>query len=63
MSVLTFLIPITLFMGGVGLISFFWSLRTGQYEDLNGDAERILFDGDDKPLPPKPKPDDKEPQS
>lgn len=56
-----FLIPITLFMGGIGLLAFLWSLRSGQYEDLNGDAARILSD-DDSPLPAKPQPDQKEPR-
>lgn len=50
MSVLTFLIPMTLIMGVVALAVFFWSLRSGQYEDLTGDAERILFDSADEPL-------------
>ncbi len=51
MSILAILIPVTLCMGAFGLAAFFWSLRSGQYEDLSGDAERILFD-DDRPLPP-----------
>jgi cbb3-type cytochrome oxidase maturation protein len=50
MTILAFLIPITLGMGAVGLCVFFWSLRSNQYDDLSGDAERILFD-DDHPLP------------
>ncbi len=52
MSVLAFLIPVTLAMGAIGLAAFFWSLRGGQYEDLTGDAQRILFDRQDTPLPP-----------
>ncbi len=51
MTILTILIPVTLFMGAAGLGAFLWSVRNGQYEDLSGDAERLLFDGDDKPLP------------
>ncbi|MGR9202498.1 cbb3-type cytochrome oxidase assembly protein CcoS [Rhizobium leguminosarum] len=50
MSALSFLIPIALFMGIAGLGAFLWSLRTGQYEDLDGAAERILSEMDDKPL-------------
>ena len=50
MSTLSFLIPIALFMGIAGLGAFLWSLRTGQYEDLDGAAERILSEKDDKPL-------------
>lgn len=50
MNVLVYLIPIALFMGGVGLAAFIWSLKSGQYEDLEGAAWRILQD-DDKPKP------------
>lgn len=53
MSMLMILIPVTLFMGLVGLAAFFWSLRAKQYEDLTGDAERILFDSADQPLKPQ----------
>lgn len=44
-----FLVPIALLLGAVGLGAFLWSLRSGQYEDLDGAAERILFDDDDAP--------------
>jgi cbb3-type cytochrome oxidase maturation protein len=36
-------------LGAIGLGAFMWSLRSGQYEDLDGAAERILFDDDDAP--------------
>src|SRR3546814_5317589 len=49
MSVLAYLIPISLCLGIVGLIAFLWSLKSGQYEDLDGAAERVLFDDDDRP--------------
>jgi cbb3-type cytochrome oxidase maturation protein len=52
MSVLAYLIPVALFLGGISLIAFLWALRSGQYEDLDGAAQRILLDGDetgDKP--------------
>jgi len=45
-----FLIPIALALGLVGLGAFMWSLKSGQYEDLDGAAERILFNDDDRPL-------------
>ena len=48
MNVLIILIPAALLLGGVGLLAFMWSLRSHQYEDLDGAASRILFD-DDKP--------------
>lgn len=46
MTILLFLIPVTLCMGIVALTAFFWSMKSGQYEDLSGDAERILFEED-----------------
>lgn len=48
MNLLMFLIPIALFLGCLGLAAFIWSLRNGQYDDLDGAAERIL-DDDDRP--------------
>ena len=44
MSVLLFLIPITLGLGLLGLICFLWTLKSKQYEDMKGAASRILFD-------------------
>lgn len=46
MSMLIYLIPVALFLGGISLIAFLWALRSGQYEDLDGAAERILLDDD-----------------
>ena len=51
MSYLVWLVPIALGMGVIGLIAFMWSLRSGQYEDLEGAAERVLLaDSMDAPL-------------
>ena len=44
MTVLLFLIPIALAMGGLGLVAFLWALKSGQYDDMEGAAHRILFD-------------------
>jgi cbb3-type cytochrome oxidase maturation protein len=52
-SILALLIPVSLCLGFVGLAAFLWSLQAGQYEDIAGDAERILLDPDDAPLPPR----------
>jgi cbb3-type cytochrome oxidase maturation protein len=41
---LLILIPVALVLGGVGLAAFLWALRAGQFEDLDGAAERILYD-------------------
>ncbi|GLU27821.1 MULTISPECIES: cbb3-type cytochrome oxidase assembly protein CcoS [unclassified Brucella] len=46
MSGLLFLIPIALGLGVLGLAGFLWSLKNGQYEDLDGAANRILIDDD-----------------
>lgn len=54
MSVLVWLVPIALLMGAAGLAAFFWSLKTGQYEDLTGSAARILLDEDQGPTVPPP---------
>ena len=48
MSGLLYLIPIAIFLGLVGLVAFLWCLRSGQYEDLDGAAWRVLFDEDDE---------------
>ena len=44
MTGLLYLIPVALFMGAIGLAAFIWSLKSGQYDDLDGAASRILFD-------------------
>ena len=52
MEILAFLIPVTLFIGGVGLVAFVWALKSHQFEDPKGDANRILTeDWDHKPKP------------
>ena len=48
---LLFLIPIALGMGLIGLIAFLWAARSGQFDDPEGAASRILVD-EDRPLPP-----------
>ncbi len=42
MSGLVFLIPIALLLGAIGLAGFLWTLRSGQYDDIEGASERIL---------------------
>ena len=49
MTALLFLIPVALGMGLLGLVGFMWSLKSGQFDDPQGAAERILHD-EDKPL-------------
>jgi cbb3-type cytochrome oxidase maturation protein len=50
MNILAILIPVSLTLGGLGLIAFLWSLRSDQYDDLDGAAWRILLDDDAPPL-------------
>lgn len=47
MTGLAFLIPIALGMGLLGLVAFLWSMRDGQYDDLEGAANRILIEEED----------------
>ena len=49
MNILVILIPVSLILGGVGLIAFLWSLRADQYDDMDGAAWRILLDDDAVP--------------
>ena len=46
MTVLLILIPVALLLGAMGLTAFLWALRTGQFDDLDGAAVRILEDED-----------------
>jgi cbb3-type cytochrome oxidase maturation protein len=47
MDVLVYLIPIAIFLGAIGLAAFLWALKSGQFDDMDGAAERILHDEDD----------------
>ena len=44
MNVLIILIPVSLVLGGLGLIAFLWTIRTNQYDDAKGNAARILME-------------------
>jgi cbb3-type cytochrome oxidase maturation protein len=46
MTVLIYLVPMALALGLAGLAAFLWSLRNGQYEDMEGAALRVLSDDD-----------------
>jgi cbb3-type cytochrome oxidase maturation protein len=46
MNVLVYLVPVALGLGLTGLAAFLWSLRSGQYDDIEGAALRILPDDD-----------------
>ena len=48
MIILIYLIPITIFLGLVGLFSFMWCVKNKQYDDIKGAANRILFEEDEE---------------
>lgn len=51
MNILYLLVPISLIVMGVAVWVFLWAIRSGQYEDLEGPAHRILMDDDDPMVP------------
>jgi cbb3-type cytochrome oxidase maturation protein len=52
MEVLSYLIPISIVMGGVGLLAFVYTVRSDQYDDPEGNSQRILSnEWDDRPKP------------
>jgi cbb3-type cytochrome oxidase maturation protein len=53
LDVLLYLIPAALGLGLIGLFGFLWAVKSGQYDDLDGAAHRILFE-DDPPPPAEP---------
>ena len=59
MNVIYLLIPAMLVLGLVMLGILIWAVRAGQYDDLEGDAHRILMDDDDPLLPRNNWPDDR----
>jgi cbb3-type cytochrome oxidase maturation protein len=46
MNALVYLVPMALGLGLIGLVAFVWSLRAGQYQDMDGAALRVLGDDD-----------------
>lgn len=53
MSILLFMIPLALCLGLIGLGGFIWSLKSGQYDDLDGAAQRILIPEENDSEQPK----------
>jgi cbb3-type cytochrome oxidase maturation protein len=49
MDAAIFLIPFSLGLGALALVAFLWTLKADQYEDIEGAANRILLNDDDKP--------------
>lgn len=54
MNVLVYLLPVALLLGLGGLLAFLWSLKSGQYDDLDGAAVRVLSDDDLEGAAPPP---------
>lgn len=50
MNVLYLLLPLALLLGAVAIAAFVWTVRSGQYDDLDGAAQHMLMD-DDPRLP------------
>ncbi|GAB6051743.1 hypothetical protein JCM17960_05630 [Magnetospira thiophila] len=55
MDIIIYLIPIALGLGLLGLAAFLWAMKSGQFEDLDGASNRILFDDEDMIRPPRDK--------
>ncbi|TCK17091.1 cbb3-type cytochrome oxidase maturation protein [Thiogranum longum] len=53
-NILFLLIPVSLIIMGIAIWVFLWAIRSGQFEDLEGPAHRILMDDDDPRIPRKP---------
>ena len=49
MEVLIYLVPLALMLGLLGLAAFLWTLKSGQYDDLDGAAWRAIMDDDEPP--------------
>ena len=47
MTGLLFLVPVALLLGLTGLVTFFWALRNGQFDDPEGNAARILIEDEE----------------
>ena len=53
MTILYLLIPLGLVLLGIAVWAFMWAVRSGQFDDLEGPAHRILMDDDEEPKPAK----------
>lgn len=55
MQVIYGLIPLMIIIGLIMVVVFFWTVRSGQYEDMEGDSQRILMDEDESDKPQQDK--------
>lgn len=51
MDIILMLIPAALLISGITIVVFYWSVKSDQYEDMDGEAHRILMDDDDEMIP------------
>lgn len=58
METIFVLVPIALFVVGLVILAFWWATRSGQFDDLEGPAYRILMDDDTRPPPTDVDPSD-----
>ena len=56
MSILYLLIPLAVGLMAIAIVFFLWTVRSGQYDDLEGPAHRILMDDDDPMIPGNARP-------
>lgn len=61
MDILLLLLPVSVFLLAVGGGLFWWTVRSGQYDDLDSPAQRILFDDDEDMIPEDRKKEGEEP--
>jgi len=52
MEILYLLVPLAVILAGVGIWGFFWSVKSGQFDDLEGPAHQIIMDDDEITKPP-----------
>lgn len=53
MQIVFLLVPLVLFIVALGILLFSWAVKSGQYDDLEGPAHRILYDDDADRIPPE----------
>jgi cbb3-type cytochrome oxidase maturation protein len=56
MDIVIYLLPLAIVLGFIGLLAFMWTLKSGQYEDMDGAAWRAILDDDQELIPGKPAP-------
>lgn len=51
MDVVFILVPTALLLGGIGVMWMLWAVQSDQFDDMEGPAQRILFDDDQEMIP------------